>query len=69
MNFAMAALGLKEMEKFLWEMAIAEFFWKMQRKTFHFGGGRMPLFLKNLLLKKHSLKKIIDTEFEIGETI
>jgi hypothetical protein len=32
--------------------AIAEFFWKMQRKTWYFilGFDAMPLFLKNLLL-------------------
>ena len=89
MNLAMATLGLKEMEKFLWEgrekglpslvltnwnkqqdrpfsrtfqrnlpisfkskLGIAEFFWKMQRKTWYFilRVDAMPLFLKNLLL-------------------
>ena len=55
-NFAMATLGLKEMGKFLWEgreKAIADFFWKMQRKTWYSILGldaTMPLSLKNLLL-------------------
>ena len=65
-NSAMATLGLKEMGKFLWEgrkkglpcwlsqfskVAIAEFFWKMQRKTWYsiLGLDAMPLSLKNLL--------------------
>ena len=70
MNFAMATLGLKEMEKFLWEMAIAEFFWKMQRKPgIPFWGWTHASFPQKPVVKKHSLKKIIDTEFEIGETI
>ena len=34
-NFAMATLGLKEMGKFKPKVAIAEFFWKMQRKTWY----------------------------------
>ena len=89
MNYAMATLGLKEMEKgcpvgclllvFLtWEsqqgrpfslpsqrnfsisfkpkVAIGEFFWKMQRKTWFsiFGVVDMPLSLKNLLLIEKS---------------
>ena len=35
------------------KVAIAEFFWKMQRKTWYsiLGVDAMPLFLKNLLLK------------------
>ena len=62
----MATLGLKEMGKFLCEarekvlpcwlsqVAIAEFFCKMQRKTWYFilGVDAMPLSLKNLLLCK-----------------
>ena len=62
----MATLGLKEMGKFLWEdrekglpcwlsqVAIAEFFCKMQRKTWYsiLGVDAMPLSLKNLLLSK-----------------
>ena len=61
----MATLGLKEMGKFLWEgrnfpisfkpkVAIAEFFWKMQRKTwyiFHFGGGRHADFPQKPVVK------------------
>ena len=54
----MATLGLKEMEKgnfpisFKPKVAIAEFFWKMQRKTWYsiLGVDAMPLSLKNLLL-------------------
>ena len=60
----MATLGLKEMGKFLWEgrekslpswlsqFSFAEFFWKMQRKTWYsiLGLDPMPLSLKNLLL-------------------
>ena len=63
-NSAMATLGLKEMGKFLWEsrkkslpswlsqFSFAEFFWKMQRKTWYsiLGVDTMPLSLKNLLL-------------------
>ena len=63
-SLAMATLGLKEMGKFLWEgrekslpswlsqFSFAEFFWKMQRKTWYsiLGVDTMPLSLKNLLL-------------------
>ena len=61
------SLGLKEMGKFLWEgrekslpkgisfklkVAIAEYFWRMQRKIWYsiLGVDAMPLSLKNLLL-------------------
>ena len=64
----MATLGFMEMGKFIWQgrekglpcwlsqfskVAIAEFFWKMQRKTWYsiLGLDAMSLFLKNLLLK------------------
>ena len=67
MNFAMTTLGLKEMGKFLWEgrekslpswlsqFSFAEFFWKMQRKTWYsiLEVDAMPIFLKNLLLSGH----------------
>jgi hypothetical protein len=41
-------------------LAIAEFFWKMQRKTWYsiLRVDAMPLFLKNLLLKNILTKKI-----------
>ena len=47
----MATLGLKEMEN----VAIAEFFWKMQRKTWYsiLGMDAMSLSLKNLLLRMY----------------
>ena len=62
---AMATLGLKEMGKFLWEgrgkglpcwlsqFSLAEFFWKMQRKSWYsiFRVDAMPLSFKNLLLE------------------
>ena len=47
----MATLGLKEMGKsFKPKVAIAEFFWKMQRKTWYsiLRVDAMPLSLKNL---------------------
>ena len=56
MNFAMATLGLKEFSiSFKLKVAIAEFFWKMQRKTWYdiLGVDAIPLSLKNLLLNKH----------------
>ena len=51
-NLAMATLGLKEFSHFLKTIAIAELFWKMQRKTWYsiLGLDTMPLSLKNLLL-------------------
>ena len=57
-NSAMAILGFKKMEKFLWEgreKAIADFFWKMQRKSWYsiLGLDAMPLSLKNLSLKTY----------------
>ena len=43
---------LSQFSSFKPKVAIAEFFWKMQRKTWYsiLGVDAMPLFLKNLLL-------------------